>query len=112
MLSCMSVLKIDINMEKRCKIRNYLNFDFPIGRQAGNDKYATGAKLREREDITIATLQAKWRNFCMRWADTNGTSLNCVRWNGKSLEKSKQMRSVTECISVEKMTNMNKGWVS
>ena len=59
MLSCMSVLKIDINMEKRCKIRNYLNFDFPIGRQAGNDKYATGAKLREREDITIATWKVR-----------------------------------------------------
>ena len=28
---------------------------FPVGQQGGNDKSATGAKLRGREDITIAT---------------------------------------------------------
>ena len=28
---------------------------FPVGHQGGNDKCATGAKLRGREDITIAT---------------------------------------------------------
>ena len=28
---------------------------FPVGHQFGNDKYDTGAKLRGREDITIAT---------------------------------------------------------
>ena len=28
---------------------------FLVGHQGGNDKWATGAKLRGREDITIAT---------------------------------------------------------
>ena len=28
---------------------------FPVGHQGGNDKCATGAKLRGREDIAIAT---------------------------------------------------------
>ena len=80
------------------------------------DKCATGVKLRE--DITIAisnvrTLRAagKLDNFCMRWTDTSGASLDCMRWDRKSLEKSQQS-GVTECISSEKRTNMNKEWVS
>ena len=47
----------------------------------------------------------------MRWTDTSGASLDRVRLDGKSLEKSQQM-GVTECISVEKRTNMNKECVS
>ena len=49
-------------------------------------KCATGVKLRGREDITIAiwnvrTLRAagKLDNFCMRWTDTSGASLDCMR---------------------------------
>ena len=47
----------------------------------------------------------------MRWTDTSGASLDCVRRDEKSLEKSQPM-GVRECISVEKRTNMNKEWVS
>ena len=32
---------------------------FPVGHQGGNDKCATGAKVRGREDITIATLHVR-----------------------------------------------------
>ena len=32
---------------------------FPVGQQGGNDKYATGAKHRGRENIAIATWNAR-----------------------------------------------------
>ena len=73
---------------------------FPVGHQSGNDKCATGAKLRAREDITTATwnvrtLRAagKVEELLHELADTSGASLDCVRWDGKSLEKSQQMGS-------------------
>ena len=48
----------------------------------------------------------------MRWTDTSGASWIVSDEIEKSLEKSQQM-GVTECISVEKRTNMkNKEWVS
>ena len=88
---------------------------FPVGHQGGNDKCAAGTG---REDITIAT----WNVRTLRAAGKveellhdmdryKWSILDCVRCDGKNLEKSKQM-GVTECISVEKRTNMNKEWVS
>ena len=49
----------------------------------------------------------------MRWTNTSGASLDCLRRDGKSPEKSQQMGcvcvggGVTGCISVEKGTNMS-----
>ena len=73
---------------------------FPVGHQGGNDKCTTGAKLRGREDITIATwnvrtLRAagkveellhemdryKWRilGLCeMRWKKSGEIPTDCV----------------------------------
>ena len=91
---------------------------FPVGHQGGNDKCATGAKLRGREDITIAT----WNVRTLRAAGKVEELLHEMdryKWSIHGLCEMRSKKSgeiptdgVTECISMEKKTNMNKEWVS
>ena len=89
-----------------------------VGHQGGNDKCATDAKLRGREDITIAT----WNVKTLRAAGKVEELLHDMdryKWSILGLCEMRWTKSgeiptdgVTECISVEKRTNMNKEWVS
>ena len=86
--------------------------EFPVGRQGGNDKCASGAKLRVREDITIAT----WNVRTLRTAGKVEKLLHEMdryKWSIIELCETRWKKSgetpavgVTECISVEKRTNM------
>ena len=85
---------------------------FPVGHQGGNEKCATGAKLRGREDITIATSN-------VRTLRAAGNEMDRYKWSILELCELRWKKSgeiptdgVTECISVDKRTNTNKEWVS
>ena len=88
---------------------------FSIGHQGRNAKYATGAKLRGREDITsatgnIETLRTDKLEELLHEIHRYKWSIlgECeMRW--KILEENP---TDGECISVEMRTDMNKEWVS
>ena len=68
---------------------------FPVGHKGGIDKCATGAKLRGKEDITIAI----WNGRTLRAADKVEEVLHEMDRYKWSLEKSQRM-GVTDCILV------------